>query len=67
MLKMKKSKSFEPKQYIKDDGVLKIFAVVTDWQMAMATNAWSTRVYPQYKLEFITQDRYNTKKEEVND
>lgn len=60
----KMNKSFEPKHYITDDDALKIFAVVSDWQMAMATKAWATRVYPQYKLEFITQDRYNTKTQE---
>ena len=63
----KKSKSFEPKQYIIDDDALKIFAVVSGWQMAMATNAWATRVYPQHKLEFVTQDRYTQKKQEQND
>ena len=63
----KKSKSFEPKCYIKDDVALKIFAVVSNWQMAMATNTWARTLYPQYKLEFITQERYNTKKDEAND
>jgi hypothetical protein len=63
---MKTKQSSEPQKYIVDDYTFTVSIVVSNFNGAMAASHWCGRMYPNYQCQFITEERYQQLKKDLN-
>ena len=66
MLNKKKTKqSFEPEKYVVDDYAFTVSIVVDSFMRAMAASNWCGRNYPNHDCRFVTDERYQQLKKDL--
>lgn len=66
MTSKKKKQSFEPKKYVVDVDTFTVSIVVNNFMGAMAASNWCGRIYPNFQCQFVSTDRYEQLKQELN-